>query len=194
MVAKSQPEYKFADELIDAVMEWIGMKWTPSMIRRELREIFPDITFKTCMWLMNKAKKLIRELHGIDPSEYKGSQIAFYETLIRGKKIKIADKLKAAERLDKLFGLESILNVDPAALAEKILEFKRRAAQTVGGKQDDGGNKNDGERENTDDTTNGASKEDNKTISTVEFEDKSIDEDNTTIEEVNKELKLDGEE
>lgn len=158
---KSQPEYKYADELIDAVMEYIAQKWTPSMIRRQLREYFPDIILKTCNFLISKARARIRERYGISPEDYKGEQIAFYESVIRNK-AKLADKLKAAERLDKLFGLENISNVDPAAIVEKILAFKRQAEQTIGGQD---GKSTNGRQSETDkeNKSNGESNKHNGT-------------------------------
>jgi len=189
MATKNQPDYKSAEIVVDAVMEWISLKWTPSMIRRELREAFPDITFKTCNWFIGAAKRKIVKLHGIDPNEYKGSQIALYETIIRNPKTKTPDIIKAAERLDKLFGLENISNIDPEQLAEKILTFKRRAAQTIGG-LDNGGNKNErnGESSNEDEGTKANT--DKQTHADENMDSDSTSEFMEVDKEILKELKL----
>lgn len=216
-MSKLQKEYSYADELIDSVMDYIAQKWTPAMIRRQLREYFPDITLKTCNYLIHNAKRRIRERYGIDPEEYKGEQIAFYEYIMR-KNYKIADKLKAAERLDKLFGLENVTNIDPAALVNKILEFKRQATNTIGGK-DDGGSINVGQGEDDAPKDAGSTTKDsetidkdvkqelegNKKIEQTKQSDNTnkvdkvnntaeMDESISTIEEVNKELGLKDEE
>jgi len=146
-MSKKQTEYRYADELIDAVMEYIARKWTKSMIRRELREWFEDITLQTCNYLIGAAYRKIRDRYHIDPDQYKGQQVAFYESLIRDKHVKAADQLKAAERLDKLLGLENISSIDPAELINKILDFKQQAIENTTGGIDDGGNTDEGNNE-----------------------------------------------
>lgn len=133
-------------EIVEEAMEWIAKRWTFSMMKRELREWFPGLSDASCRWILTQAKREIIKRFNIDPKEYKGKQVAFYESIIRGKNEKTRDQLTAAERLDKLFGLESISTEDPALVAAKILEFKRQAEKTVGG-QGDGGSKNEGSRE-----------------------------------------------
>lgn len=125
-------ELRDFDEVIDYVMECIGRKWTKSMIKFSLRDFFPGITTKTCVFIIYKAKKKIRELYNLDPSDYKGSQISFYESVIRGPS-KIKDKLVAAERLDKLFGLEHAISVDVTTTAEKIQKALKDIDESVNG-------------------------------------------------------------
>jgi len=144
-------ELRDYEEAIDAVVEWIGKKWTKSMIKRELREAFPGIYLKTCNFLIYKARKKIRELYGIDPSFYKGSQISFYESVIRGKS-KIRDKLSAAERLDKLFGLEQISTQDVNITIQKVQEALKEMDESVLGSED----KKSGECKNESDGQNNA--------------------------------------
>lgn len=109
-------ELRGYDDLFEECAEWMGLKWTKSMIKRELRGFFPGITLRVMDYIMYRARKVIRSKYGINPQEYKGSQITFYEYVMRGKE-KMHDKLTAAERLDKLFGLEHISddNVDDIA-------------------------------------------------------------------------------
>lgn len=137
-----QTEYSTSELLVDQVVEWIALKWTKAMMKDYLRK-YVDVNLKnhTVVHLIKLANKQIRELYGIDPAEYKGRQIAFYEAVIRGRlpghktggvPSKVKDKLVAAERLDKLYGLEQISNIDPAQLAEQVIAFKRQAEQTVG--------------------------------------------------------------
>lgn len=135
-----QNEYRQSDIVIDQIVEWIALKWTKNMIFQKLRTIFKDIRRVTVRVLIRKAEVRIREKYGIDPQEYKGRQIAFYESVQRGQTFNndgisssTKEKLAAAERLDKLYGLENIQNIDPHELAKKIIEFKKRAEQTIGG-------------------------------------------------------------
>jgi len=142
-------DYGDCEEIVEAVMEMIGKRWTKSMIKAELRKWFPGLTDSSAQWIITQAKRLICKIYNIDPHEYKGKQIAFYESVIRGG-AKVHDKLTAAERLDKLFGLEHITMEDPALMAQKIIEFKKQAEATVGGTggQSNGGSEHEGSREN----------------------------------------------
>ena len=144
-----------SDELIDAVMDMIARKWTKSMIKRELRDYFPNIIQSTVFYLIRAARKRIRERYNIDPEEFKGEQIESYKLIIRTKN-KTADVLKALERLDKLAGCENLVTEDLQHRAQQILEFKRQAQATVGGDQNNGRDKTS--RDCEDDETNSASR------------------------------------
>jgi len=135
-------EIRDFDDVIDECMEWLGKKWTTAMIKMQLREAWPGIELRTIYAIIKRARKKICKLYNIDPNEYKGSQIAFYESVIRSK-AKHRDKIRAAERLDALFGLEHLTAVDPADLATKIMQFRREMDNTIG-RQGDGGSKDDG--------------------------------------------------
>ena len=112
--------------LVEACMEWIAQRWTKSMIRAELRLWFEkDIDARTCQAIIKAAKDEIKRIYNIDASEYRGRQISFYELIIREKKyyeecIKVESRIKAAERLDKLFNLEGIQAEDADAIAERV--------------------------------------------------------------------------
>jgi len=129
-----------AQIVIDQVAEYIAMKWTKTQIFNHLRQTFPDLKRRTVRALIRRAGKDIMERYGINPEEYKGQQIAFYEYVIRGQsydkkdgcKSTVKERLVAAERLDKLFNLENIVNADPAEKAAQIIEFIKQAKETVG--------------------------------------------------------------
>lgn len=141
-------DYAECTELVEAAMEWIGMRWTVSMIKRELRSYFGShLSFGTCNWIIKAANKLIRDRFNIDPQEYKGIQITFYEGIIRNCKEKTQNQLKAAERLDSLFGLEQISSDDPEIIARKIREELNAMNESMNIEGDD----NDGEQRNTND-------------------------------------------
>jgi hypothetical protein len=112
-------DYAQCMEIVEAVMEWIARRWTKSMIKAELRDWFPGMSSFACGFIISAARKEIRKRYNIDPAEYKGRQIEFYESIIRSK-TKVRDKLSAAERIDKLLGLEHIVNDNPDAVAAKI--------------------------------------------------------------------------
>lgn len=159
-------EIRDYDDVIDEVMEWIGRKWTTGMIKMSMREVWPGIKVSTIHAIIARARKKICKLYNIDPNEYKGSQISFYEAIIRSK-AKTHDKLKAAERLDALFGLENVSGVDPADLAAKIRQFRQEMDTTIEDKSD-GGNKNGGQGKTntvlqTNDARESGSKEDSGT-------------------------------
>jgi hypothetical protein len=131
--------------LVDAVMEMMARKWTKSMIKAQLRDDFKGIKLAAMRQIIRDAKAKIQKLYGIDPQEYKGRQISFYEYVIRTKS-KMSDKLTAAERLDKLFGLEHIQGDDPEIQARRIREQLIEMESTMGvGGPDNGGSSNEGE-------------------------------------------------
>lgn len=137
---RTDRDYADSMELVEAVMEWLGMRWTESMIKRQLRDYFGEhLSFQTCKYLIKAAKAEIRKRFNIDPQEYKGLQITFYESVIRRKEEKTKNQLTAAERLDKLFGLEQITFDDPEIMARKIREGIASMKESVSG-ENDGGN------------------------------------------------------
>lgn len=119
-------DYSKWPTLVEACMEWIAQRWTKSMIRAELRDWFKDdIDWRTCQCIIKAAKEEIKRKYNIDASEYRGTQISFYEMIIREKKyyaenIKVESRIKAAERLDKLFNLEGIQAEDADTIAEHV--------------------------------------------------------------------------
>ena len=137
---KEQKQIERAQIVIDQVVEYLAMKWTKTQIFNHLRGTFPDLKRRTVRALIRKAGKDIMARYGINPEEYKGEQIAFYEYVIRGRsydrkdgcKSTVKERLVAAERLDKLFNLENIVNSDPADKAAQIMEFIKQARATVG--------------------------------------------------------------
>ena len=158
-------DYADVDILVDAVMEWYAMRWTKSQIKRQLREEFSDITVRAIESLLTMARRKIRELYGINPQEYKGRQIAFYEAIIR-RKNKTRDKLTAAERLDKLFGLENVQGGDPATQAREIRKQIAEMEATMPDfeEADNGDTKHDGESQ----TDNAAESNESGTDENVE--------------------------
>lgn len=131
MCSMEYKELRDWEDIIDKAVEWFGMKWHKGMMKTQLRAYFPGISLKTMNHVISAAKHKICKLYGIDPLEYKGSQISFYESIIRGKKAKIEAKIKAAERLDKLFNLEQVSGIDPEITARKIREALAAMRETV---------------------------------------------------------------
>ncbi|MBW2675209.1 MAG: hypothetical protein JRD89_17665 [Deltaproteobacteria bacterium] len=134
-----QKQIERAQIVVDQVADMLAQKWTKTQIFNSLRKTFPDLKRRTVRALIRKATKDIMERYGIDPEEYKGAQIAFYEYVLRGTsfdndgcRATVKERLVAAERLDKLFNLENITNADPAEKAAKIIEFIKQAKATVG--------------------------------------------------------------
>jgi len=118
--------------VIDAIVEWIALNWTKSQMKRELIKWFPEISPFTMEFLITKARKAIRKKYDIEPQEYKGKQISFYEWVIRTKS-KMKDKLVAAERLDKICGLEFTPTDNPEILAGKICSLIKDMENSVEG-------------------------------------------------------------
>lgn len=139
-------EIRNYDVIIDETMEWLGRKWTTGMIKMQMREMWPGIKVATIYAIISRARKKICALYKINPNDYKGSQISFYEYMMRKKGGKDRDKIKAAERLDALFGLEQISAADPEDIAAKIIQFKKDMDSMMGANPY-GDNRNDGNSE-----------------------------------------------
>ncbi|KKL11009.1 hypothetical protein LCGC14_2550120 [marine sediment metagenome] len=136
-----------SEDVIDAAVEWYGKKWHKGMMYAEMRKWFPGVSIGTMNRVLKIARHKICALYGIDPLEYKGSQISFYESILRDNKNKVDSQIKAAERLDKLFGLEQVSGADPADLARKVIAFKKEIEEQNSGEDEengDGGNKHEG--------------------------------------------------
>ena len=136
---REQKQIERAQIVVDQVADYLAQKMTKTQIFNKLRGVFPDIKRRTVRALIRAAGKDIMARYGIDPEEYKGEQIAFYEYVLRGQsydkdgcKASVKERLAAAERLDKLFNLENIVNSDPADKAAQIIEFIKQAKATVG--------------------------------------------------------------
>ena len=142
MASQEQREQKQIERVqivVDQVADYLAQKMTKTQIFNKLRGVFPDIKRRTVRALIRAAGKDIMARYGISPEEYKGEQIAFYEYVLRGQsydkdgcKASVKERLAAAERLDKLFNLENIVNSDPADKAAQIIEFLKQADATVG--------------------------------------------------------------
>lgn len=183
----SSTDFSFCAEVVDEVMEWIALRWTTSMIKRELRDWFPNLSGVACSFIISAAKKKIRVKYNVDPSEYKGRQIGFYEAVMRSR-AKVRDKLSAAERIDKLLGLENVASENPQDIAEMIIKFKNEAKKTVGNSGDvRSENKGNGET-----NAEGRESADNKSLwsekSKKEASEENTDEDVLDIDTIPKEV------
>jgi len=123
------------DLVIDAVVEWLGMKYRKSQIKAELAEINggKPLNIWTFNAIVKAAKKKIRDIYHIDAVESKGSSIEFYSVIIRNPKMPIKYKLIAQQRLDALLGLEHLATDDPKVYAEKVTEAMKAMDASVDG-------------------------------------------------------------
>jgi len=123
------------DLVVDAVVEWLGMKYRKSQIKAELTEINGGVPLN--IWTFNAivkaAKKKIRDIYHVDAVESKGSSIEFYSAIIRNPKTAIKYKLVAQQRLDTLLGLEHLATDDPKIYAEKVAEAMKEMDASVDG-------------------------------------------------------------
>lgn len=127
------------DLIVDAVVEWLGKKYRKSQIKLELAKINGGerLDFRVVDHIISLAKKKIRNLYHVDPIEFKGSSIEFYQSVIRNPKAKIKDKLVAQQRIDVLLGLEHLATDDPAIYAEKVKAAMKAMDDSVTGQKPD---------------------------------------------------------
>lgn len=123
------------DLVVDAVVEWLGMKYRKSQIKAELAEINggKPLNIWTFNAIVRAAKIKLRDIYHVDAVESKGSSIEFYSAIIRKPKIAIKYKLIAQQRLDTLLGLENLATDDPKIYAEKVAEAMKAMDATVDG-------------------------------------------------------------
>lgn len=102
---------EFYDGLYDIVATMLAKRWWNSQITQSIKPILikhglphetPDI--KT---IITNAKGRMREAAGKSREDVKAEAIAFYEEMIRDESTDPVVKIKAQERLDKIFGTES---------------------------------------------------------------------------------------
>jgi len=123
------------DLVVDAVVEWLGMKYRKSQIKFELAQINGGKPLDpwTVEKIIHLARKKIRDIYHVDAIEFKGSSIEFYSSVIRNPKTPIKYKLVAQQRLDCLLGLEHLATDDPAVYAEKVKEAMKAMDASVDG-------------------------------------------------------------
>lgn len=125
------------DLVIDAVVEWLGKKYRKSQIKLELAEINGGKRLDP--WVVERiislARKKIRDIYHIDPIEFKGTSIEFYQSIIRHPKYSIKYKLIAQARIDALLGLEHLSSDDPTVYAAKVTEALKAMDKSVTGEE-----------------------------------------------------------
>lgn len=121
-----------SSDIIDMIVEWIGRKKTKSQIKQEIKKLCPGLTPRNIEPLITLARRKIAQLYNIDPLEYRGSSISFYESVIRSD-ASLRYKILCQQRLDALFGLEHISTDSPAGYAEKVLAAMKEADGSVTG-------------------------------------------------------------
>lgn len=124
------------DLIIDHVVELLGRRYRKSEIKMELAKINGGnpLNFRIVNTIISKAKAKIRTMYGIDPVEFKGLSVEFYQSIIRNEKSALRSKIRCCENLDRLLGLEHLTADDPTALASKIAEAIKAMDETVQGK------------------------------------------------------------
>jgi hypothetical protein len=122
-------------EVIDLVVEWIGRKYTKGQIKAKLLRMHPHLTPRVMEPIITLARKKIRMLYNVDPVEFKGSSIEFYQSVIRSEKAELRHKILCQERLDKLLGLEHLAADDPEVYAERVRAAMQEADCSVTGEE-----------------------------------------------------------
>lgn len=124
--------YSECEEVVDQVVEYLGMKMRKSHIKIKLRELLgEEIAINTIEHLISTARKRIVELYQVDVSEFKGSAIEFYSSVIRKDDVPLKYKLVAQQRLDILLGLEHTSLEDPQTYAQRVLDAMKEMNDTV---------------------------------------------------------------
>lgn len=121
------------DELIEQVVEWLGMQWRRCQIREGLLKILGEDELPSGLLdhVIELARKRIRDRLKIDPEEFRGYSLTFYSSIIRDERAGLKYRLHAQTRIDKLLGLEAINLDDPHAYAEALRNAVRGMDRAV---------------------------------------------------------------
>jgi len=132
-MATVPPIYDNNEQLIDFIVELLGRMYKRSQIVSELRTYFPDISYMTVGILINRAREKIRDTLNLDPSEYRGKIVECLETIIRNPRAKNKDKIKAAEMLSQISGVNQASLEDPVNYAKRVAAAILAADNSVQG-------------------------------------------------------------
>ena len=145
MAARKTKSRTQAEKFVEMTAIWLGQVVPKHEVKRRLRQLFvadgvaTGISGRTCEAYISRARQLLIERSKRTPRDLHIEAVAFYVALIKHPGSSEHARLKARERLDHLFVLESpaVLKlvgdgsnpVEVKVKVEEYLEGKRRAQE-----------------------------------------------------------------
>lgn len=94
-------------ERIEFIRSAIVKRKPKSVIKSEFTEKFGKVSPRTIERYLSRARELILSTAADSRDWFRAQSLALYGSILSGDKVKVRDRIKAQERIDKLLGLES---------------------------------------------------------------------------------------
>lgn len=91
---------------IEYVIELLAAGHRPGAIKAAIREKFGAVSARQIFRYMARARAEMLEAAGASLEQLVAESLAFYRSITADEKARVADKLRARERIDQLLGLE----------------------------------------------------------------------------------------
>ena len=92
---------------VEATIELIAKGYPTAIIKRELRAKFGSLSARTCASYISRAREELLKGCGLTREQLRAESFAFYQNVICDPGSTTAVRIKARERIDRLFGLEA---------------------------------------------------------------------------------------
>lgn len=102
---KKHPTDEEIEERIEYTLLLLNRRLLKSEIKKLLKDKY-DVVPRTCEVYLSRARERIVKLSGRTKQEHLDSALNWYESVVQGDDAKMADKLAAHDKLDRLLGLE----------------------------------------------------------------------------------------
>ena len=93
---------------IEYTSELVSQGLAMSAIKSKLRERFGELSARTCASYRSRACAMFLEQAGQSREEIRAESFAFYKNVISDPKATLRERLLARERIDKIFGIETL--------------------------------------------------------------------------------------
>jgi len=133
------------EEKIEFVMELEAQYMHEGQIKRMFREKYGDVHYTTILDYIQRARARFKQSANVKPSDVAERAMAFYQAVIRDPCSTVTERIKAQERMDKIFGIEApsrselsgvnggAIQIEQLIAASELTpdDVKRALAQTV---------------------------------------------------------------
>lgn len=104
---RKQPTQDEIEERTEFVMELEAQYMHEGQIKRMFREKYGDVSHVTINDYRLRARARMKESANVKPSDVAERAMAFYKAVIRDPCSTVTERIKAQERMDKIFGIEA---------------------------------------------------------------------------------------
>jgi len=104
---RTKPTQDEIEERTEFVMELEAQYMHEGQIKRMFREKYGDVSHVTINDYRLRARARMKESANVKPSDVAERAMAFYQAVIRDPCSTVTERIKAQERMDKIFGIEA---------------------------------------------------------------------------------------